>query len=1190
METRILLIEDNPGDVRLLQEMLSKAGPEGFILESSTTLSESLKKLSHSQYDVILLDLNVPDSLGMSTFREIRNRFERIPIIILTDLVNEDLEATAILRGVQDYLVKGKINRDSLVHSIRYTIERHRMEEILRTSEARYRRLFETAHDGIFLLDAETNEITDVNPILVQMLGYTHDEFIGKKLWELGLFQDAVTGNNTFLKLQEKGYVRHDDLTLLAKDGKLCRVELISIKYKVNGKDVIQCNIRDISQRKELEAAIKENEYKFRELFQNMGTCAVIYGAIEEGRDFIFKDINKAAEKVERLIKEEIIGKKVTEVFSGVKEFGIFEVFQRVWKTGKPEFFPIKQYTDLRISGWKENYVYKLASGEIVAVYTDITERKKAEDALQASEHNFRSSFDRSPLGIRIVTEEGETIYINQALLDIFGYTDLNEYNSIPNKKRYTPRGYAEHRIRVEKIEKNELLESNYEIEILNKNGEARHLSASRSEVIWDGIRRYQVIYRDITEQTKLEKQEKKRIKQLIFIADAARQLNLAENESELLKILCKRVKELIGKGSVSISLIDGRLENVEIVASEMPLDSLLNSAIEVFGTNPNDQKYALKDMTDTEIALFKSSKLTRFSGGLYDLLIRKYPREVCTTVEKMLNIQSIYTLGFVHHGQELGSLNIILSESDQEIEENRNMIEAITAQASAIFSRYHAEAVTRSSEEKYRTLYEAMAQGVIYQDASGEILSANPAAERILGVTREKIKNVEVINSNVVAIREDGSPCPAEEHPSMQCLKTGKSVKDVVMGIRKKDESDFRWILVNAIPLFKPGENKPYQTFVTFDEITKLKITEGKLRSSEAKYRSLVNNLKAGIFRSTMGDKGNFLEINEAMEQITGYSREELLAMDVCDLYADPGLRAERNAESVASKDTLVHEHQWRKRNGTIIDVRTIVSTVRDTQGIPLYVDGIIEDITERKRAFAQAFEVETLKKLNKAKTELLANVSHELRTPLASIKGNIESLIEKDVQWSPSQQIEFLKAADHEVDHLTLLIKGLLDMSRLESGKFNLNKTNCSFEQILESASERLRSIAEYHDLKMIIPPGFPILNVDKIKIGEVITNMVENATKFSPEGSPIIIKAGLESNHIIISVEDKGEGISREEIGKLFNRFYQAERVVSGKARGTGLGLAICKGIIEAHNGKIWVESEVGKGSIFTFSLPI
>jgi signal transduction histidine kinase len=111
-----------------------------------------------------------------------------------------------------------------------------------------------------------------------------------------------------------------------------------------------------------------------------------------------------------------------------------------------------------------------------------------------------------------------------------------------------------------------------------------------------------------------------------------------------------------------------------------------------------------------------------------------------------------------------------------------------------------------------------------------------------------------------------------------------------------------------------------------------------------------------------------------------------------------------------------------------------------------------------------------------------------------------------------------------------------------------------------------------------------------VDKVRIGQIITNLVENATKFSAEGSLIVIKVKAVNDSVIFSVKDKGVGIPQETIGHLFNRFFQVERAVSGKTRGTGLGLAICKGIVEAHGGKIWVESQPGKGSMFSFSLPV
>jgi signal transduction histidine kinase len=183
----------------------------------------------------------------------------------------------------------------------------------------------------------------------------------------------------------------------------------------------------------------------------------------------------------------------------------------------------------------------------------------------------------------------------------------------------------------------------------------------------------------------------------------------------------------------------------------------------------------------------------------------------------------------------------------------------------------------------------------------------------------------------------------------------------------------------------------------------------------------------------------------------------------------------------------------------------------------------------------------------------------------------------------------LDFLKTANQEVDRLTFLIRDLLDMSRLDSGKMVLDKRPYRIEDVLDSAAPVLAALTGKHVFSLETAPALPVIEVDKLRIAQVITNLVENAAKFSPEGSRITLRTQKVDDRLLIEVTDRGEGITEEVKGNLFNRFYQAERVVSGKTRGTGLGLAICKGIVEAHGGSIRVESEVGKGSTFSFTLP-
>ena len=296
------------------------------------------------------------------------------------------------------------------------------------------------------------------------------------------------------------------------------------------------------------------------------------------------------------------------------------------------------------------------------------------------------------------------------------------------------------------------------------------------------------------------------------------------------------------------------------------------------------------------------------------------------------------------------------------------------------------------------------------------------------------------------------------------------------------------------------------------------------------------------------------------------------------------------QSARVIESGQTLSCDFQVNLSSGKTAFYYTIMHPVKNDQDRVIKITGTVQDITERKQAEAKIIEMEALKRVSQAKSELLSNVSHELRTPLAAIKGNIESLIETDVKWSKKQQLDFLNSANKEADRLTLLIRDLLDMSRIDSGKLTLDKHSYQVSEILDSVSRVLSVITAKHQLKIASLPDLPAVQADKVRIGQVITNLTENAAKFSPEGNRIEIEAALKAGNVIISVVDSGIGMPPEVIENIFNRFYQAKAVVEGKTRGTGLGLPICKGIVEAHGGKIWVESQPGKSSKFSFSLPV
>jgi K+-sensing histidine kinase KdpD len=239
--------------------------------------------------------------------------------------------------------------------------------------------------------------------------------------------------------------------------------------------------------------------------------------------------------------------------------------------------------------------------------------------------------------------------------------------------------------------------------------------------------------------------------------------------------------------------------------------------------------------------------------------------------------------------------------------------------------------------------------------------------------------------------------------------------------------------------------------------------------------------------------------------------------------------------------------------------------------------------------RLFEEASSARALRELDSLRTELLANVSHELRTPLAAIKGFASSLLQPDISFDDETRLSFIQTIDSEADRLSHMIDDLLLMSRIEAGVFKANKEIYEIKEIIDGIRDRLFSIAIKHNLRIIVPDNIPPVMVDGHRIGEVFTNLVENAVKYSPESSEIKIEIELYDNEIVAHVKDNGIGIPEEYQPMVFDRFNQL-RSKNGQRKGSGLGLCICRGIVESHGGKIWVESQPGKGAMFSFNLPL
>ncbi|HEV2582632.1 MAG TPA: ATP-binding protein, partial [Ktedonobacteraceae bacterium] len=247
---------------------------------------------------------------------------------------------------------------------------------------------------------------------------------------------------------------------------------------------------------------------------------------------------------------------------------------------------------------------------------------------------------------------------------------------------------------------------------------------------------------------------------------------------------------------------------------------------------------------------------------------------------------------------------------------------------------------------------------------------------------------------------------------------------------------------------------------------------------------------------------------------------------------------------------------------------------------------------VIERERLRRENLQVEVLQRTDALRAALLSSASHDLRTPLASIKAAASSLLEEDVQWDDEARRSFATSIVRETDRLNRLVANLLDMSRIEGGALKPEKEWYPVDELVHDVLGRMQPLLQGRPIHTELPDDLPPVQLDYLQIDQVLTNLLENAARYTPAGSPIEIDAHVENNDMVVQVMDRGPGIPAADRERVFDKFYRVMETQTRATRttGSGLGLAVCRGLIEAHGGHIWVDNREGGGAIFTFTLPL
>jgi len=378
-------------------------------------------------------------------------------------------------------------------------------------------------------------------------------------------------------------------------------------------------------------------------------------------------------------------------------------------------------------------------------------------------------------------------------------------------------------------------------------------------------------------------------------------------------------------------------------------------------------------------------------------------------------------------------------------------------------------------------------------------------------------------------------------------------------------------------------------------DEMTSREQVVEALRQAEEKYRSIFENAVEGIFQTSL--EGQYLNANPALARIYGYETVEKLREGIRDIGSQLYVEAERRSEFRRLMDAhgsvRAFESQVYQRDGGCIWISENVRLVRDAEGRPLYYEGTVEDITERRESEELRTAKEAAEAASEAKSSFLAHMSHEIRTPLNGVIGMLDLLAGSELN---DRQKRYARVAKSSADSLLSVITQILDFSKIEAGKVELETLDFDPRLLVEDTLEMFVKRAHEKGLELAChtSPDVPAtVRGDQDRLRQVLVNLINNALKFTEHGE-IVVRTTCDAEstseaRLRFSVHDTGVGIPPERRSQLFQSFSQLDASTTRRYGGTGLGLCISKGLVELMGGEIGVESRPGEGSVFWCSIP-
>ena len=478
-------------------------------------------------------------------------------------------------------------------------------------------------------------------------------------------------------------------------------------------------------------------------------------------------------------------------------------------------------------------------------------------------------------------------------------------------------------------------------------------------------------------------------------------------------------------------------------------------------------------------------------------------------------------------------------------------------------------------SKELFHFVCEAASNALVVVDQARRILLVNTQAEKLFGYSRTELirKEVEILIPQRFRPKHPDFVKGFFQEPTVRALGGGRDL----FGL-KKDGTEVP-IEIGLVPVKTDAFSFVIASII---DITKRKLEQEKL----LKLSRAVD--QSGSVMMITDTAGNIEFANPKFIQTTGYEIQEVIGKNPRFLKSGKTSQETYAAmwKIITSGGEWSGEFLNKKRNGDFYWVFSKISAIKDQSGNITHYLAVQEDITERKRAEAQ------LREAINVKSEFISMVSHELRTPLTAIKESVSIVQDGTAGPIAAEQAKFLDTAKRNVDRLARFVNDVLDFQKLAAdGGVEFEMTLNDLNETVKDTTDSFMLTANHKGLELLtnLAPDLPKINFNKDAIMQVLDNLVNNAIKFTEKGQ-IVVRTQKGDNIVRVSIEDWGPGIRQEDLSKLFKRFSQIKTGNERKPGSSGLGLVISKRVIEAHHGKIGVESIYGKGSVFYFTLPI